>query len=240
MAVDFIYGVNPAIEVIQAARRKIFCVYVLEDVAETRLRRITALAEKSGVPLERVGKQRLFQMCNTTEHQGVVVETVAYPYTPFDQLQESRRLLLLDNVEDPQNVGAILRSAECFGWQGVLLSDKGVPGVYPSVVKASAGATEYLKICREHSANRYMRELKKAGFLIAALDEDGRVDVTQMTNPFNQPVLLVIGGENRSVGQLILNEADHVLRIPLAGNIKSLNASVAAGMAMYVLSRYVG
>ncbi len=176
-------------------------------------------------------------LSQSRDHQGVVLKTGLYPYTATDDLWDADRLLLLDNIEDPHNVGAILRSAEIFGFHAVLLSKRGVPEVYPSVVKVSAGATEFLRISKEHSANQYAQAAREKAYRIVALDAKGDCDLrTAAAESAGQRLLLVIGGEDKSVGQYILNMADRVARIEQHGRINSLNASVAASIAMFAFA----
>ena len=146
-----------------------------------------------------------------------------------------QRLLLLDNIEDPQNVGAILRSAEVFGFNGVCLPNRGVPEVYPSIVKVSAGATEFMQIARQFSANQYARKAAEEGYQIAALDMNGNTTLEAVRTAAPEKLMLTIGGEDKSVGQFILNMADHTIGIPQFGRVNSLNASVAAGIVMHAL-----
>jgi 23S rRNA (guanosine2251-2'-O)-methyltransferase len=147
-----------------------------------------------------------------------------------------KRILLLDNVEDPHNVGAVLRSAEIFGFRSVLMPVKGVPEIYPSVIKVSAGASEHLKIVRESATNVYVKKLQEdQGYTVVALDGAGKNSLEEVKNIDPERILLVIGGEDRSVGQFVLNKADFVVSIRQFGKINSLNASVAASIAMYAL-----
>ncbi len=235
MAEEYIYGVNPAGEVLRAGRRRVHKAYLQEGVAAPRMKKLASLLA-AAAPVERATKQRLGQICRSAEHQGVVLATDPYPYVPFESLLDRPRLLLLDNVEDPQNVGAILRSAEVFGWESVLLSARGVPAVYPSVVKASAGATEHLRIAQDHPANVYVQRLLENRFTVVALDENGKEPVAAIRERPPEKMLLVIGGEHRAVGQFILNQARHIVGIPQRGRVGSLNASVAAGIALYALA----
>lgn len=230
---DYLYGINPVFEAVGAQRRRIHRAFVAEGAAPNpRLRKLMALLADRQTPVERADKRRLFDLCRTTEHQGVVAETEPYPLVAFETLLGEPRLLLLDNVEDPQNVGAILRSAEFFGWPAVLLPVKGVPEIYPSVVKASAGAVEHLRIARDRSANAYLRRLREEQYTVVALDENGRESLSETAARSYDRLALVIGGEHRSVGQFILNAAQHVARIERRGRVQSLNASVAAGLAL--------
>ena len=233
---EYIYGINPAFEAVRAGRRKIYCAYIAETMRTAgRTGKLLELLKKAGAKSEFVSKGRLFDLCRTTEHQGVVVETESYPYSSFQQLLKHGNILLLDNIEDPQNAGAILRSAEVFGWRHVLLSNRGTPEIYPSVVKASAGATEYLQVARDHSANYYVREAVKNDFVIVALDSAGKTTINELNIPSASKIMLVIGGEHRGVGQLILNTAHYVVKIPTSGRISSLNASVAAGITLFLM-----
>lgn len=236
MSTEYIYGINPAFEVVRARRRAIRAAYLGPSGATgSRRRKLTELLNEAKVPMTAADKRKLFELCGTTEHQGIVLETEPYPYASFPDLQAAARLLLIDNVEDPQNVGAILRSAEVFGWQNILLARRGVPEVYPSVVKASSGATEYLRIARDHTANEYVKALLPLGFTLVALDARGRETVQQVARLSFKKLLLVIGGEHRAVGQHILNQAHHCVSLARSGRITSLNASVAAGIALFLL-----
>ena len=237
---EHIYGINPAFEVIRAGRRAVHGAFISETARKSaRTDKLLALLQKAGAPVEFVSKGRLFDLCRTTEHQGVVLETESYQYASFSGLVGRERLLLLDNIEDPQNAGAILRSAEAFGWRHVLFSNRGTPEIYPSVVKASAGATEYLEIARDHSANYFVREAIKNDYTVVALDGAGKTALDELRLQPGIKLMLVVGGEHSGVGQLILNTAHYVVRIPIRGKISSLNASVAAGIAMYLMGGIV-
>ncbi len=235
---EYIYGINPVFEVVRAGKRKVYEAYLNKATAhQSRLRKLSQYLEKSGIPVQSVDKQRLADLSrHNKDHQGVVLKTSPYPYQPSDTMWGRPRVLLLDNVEDPHNVGAILRSAEIFGFDSVLLSSKGVPDIYPSVVKVSAGATEFLDIAKDATANSYVRAAREENYQVLALDGSGKADVWAIRSELAEKVLVVIGGEDRSVGQYILNNADHVVSIGQRGRINSLNASVAAGICLYALS----
>jgi 23S rRNA (guanosine2251-2'-O)-methyltransferase len=164
------------------------------------------------------------------------MKTSLYKYEGLESVIGAKRILLLDNVEDPHNVGAVLRSAEIFGFKSVLLPVRGVPEIYPSVIKVSAGASEHLNIVRESASNVYVKKLQEEhGYTVVALDGEGKSTLDDVKNINPEKILLVIGGEDRSVGQFILNKADFVVAIKQFGKINSLNASVAASIAMYAL-----
>ncbi len=234
---EYIYGINPIFEVARSGRRKIYEAYLNQATArQPRLAKLAAVLEKQGIHVEWVDKQRLFELARSKEHQGAVLKTAPYPYVAFDDVLDKPRLLLLDNVEDPTNVGGIIRSAEIFGFHHICLPTKGTPDIYPSVVKVSAGASEHLHICRDHTANQYLKIALQNDYTVVALDGKGETLVQDIPVSDMERLFLVIGGEDKSVGQFILNEAHHVARIPMHGRVNSLNASVAAGIAMYQLS----
>lgn len=239
-SIEFLYGLNPVFEALRAGRRKIHSAFMSDVSARSgRQLKLKERFQRDGIPIEWCDKGRLHQLCGAKEHQGVVVRASLYPYASHQEIFASTppRIMLLDNVEDPHNVGAILRSAEVFGFDHVLLPQKGVPEVYPSVVKVSAGAAEFMHIARDCNANRYAQIAKEAGYTLAALDAKGTVDLVEFARTPPEKLLLVIGGEDKSVGQFILNLADAVLSVPMSGQVNSLNASVAAGIAMYELRR---
>ncbi|MFC1569272.1 TrmH family RNA methyltransferase [bacterium] len=233
---EYLYGINPAFEVIRAGKRHVFEAYLNKAASkQPRMRKLSQYLERMEIPIQWVDKGRIMELSGSKEHQGVALKTKPYPYHASDSLWDRSRILLLDNVEDPHNVGGILRSAEIFGFQTILLSLKGVPEIYPSVVKVSAGATEFLDIAKDASANHYVQTAKEKGFQIVALDGSGDTDIREVREKLSDKILVVIGGEDRSVGQFILNLADFVVAIQQTGRINSLNASVAAGIALFAL-----
>ena len=232
---EYIYGMNPAFEAVAAERRKITEAYICKS-NNPRLKKLIVLLEKKDISIKYVEKGKLIDLTRTRKHQGVVLSVSRYPYVNFETLLSENKLLLLDNIEDPHNLGAILRSAEVFGFNSVLLSRRGTPNVYPSVVKVSAGATEFLKITNDRSENAYVKKAIENGFTVVVLDEDGKSDISEIKTVNPEKLLLVIGGEDKSVGQFIINSADYVVAFKQYGRVSSLNASVAAGIAMYAFS----
>ncbi|MGC9450155.1 MAG: TrmH family RNA methyltransferase [Oceanipulchritudo sp.] len=235
-SVEFLYGLNPAFECLRAGRRKVLEAFINEQTAESpRLKILRRLLEEQEIPVTLTDKGRLHQLSASTEHQNVVLKTSRYPYVSHTECLHAPRVLLLDNVEDPHNVGAILRSAEVFGFHHILLPTRGVPEVYPSVSKVSAGAVEFLNIARDCNAVAYVKKALEAGYTVAALDAKGNVRLDDFAREVPVPLLVVIGGEDKGVGQFILNHATVTLAIPQSGRINSLNASVAASLTLYAL-----
>jgi len=232
-----VYGVNPAFEVLRAGRRTVREAYLNRSSADSpRLRKLAALLQARNIPHRLVEKGQLIDLTGSRDHQGVALVTDPYPYVPFAELLGQPRLVLLDNIEDPHNVGAVIRSAEVLGFNGLLLPRRGSPGILPSVLKASAGACEFLSIAINCAANQYVKIAKEEGYHIAALDGKGQTSLEELQRRLPRKLLLVVGGEDKGVGQFILNEADDVISIPRRGQVSSLNASVAAGIALAALA----
>jgi len=233
---EYLYGINPAFEAVRAGRRRIYQAFLNESSRNhPRLKKLAAFLDARDIPIEWVERGRVLDLSSSRENQGVVLKTSPYPYAASDELLAGDRLLLLDNVEDPHNVGAILRCAEVFGFHQVLLTRKGTPEVYPSVVKVSAGATEFLSIAKDRSATQYVQAALERSFTLVALDAKGTTPLESLQGAEMARLLLVIGGEDKSVGQFILNQAHHIASIEQRGRVNSLNASVAAGIAMHAL-----
>lgn len=234
---SIVYGVNPAFEVIRAGRRTVIEGYLNRSSADSpRLRKLATLLESRKIPFRLVEKGQLIDLSGTRDHQGVVLLAQPYPYVLFAELIGKRRLVLLDNIEDPHNVGAIIRSAEVLGFDGLLLPRRGTPGMLPSVLKASAGAGEFLPIAINCSANQYIKIAKQEGYHIAVLDARGETTLDELQRRLPDRLLLVVGGEEKGAGQFIVNEAHDVVSIPRRGRVDSLNASVAAGIALAALA----
>ncbi len=236
-SIEYVYGINPCFEVIRGKKRKIYKAYIGEkSLNNPRIKKLVEFLKKSDVPIEWTNRERLNQLSGATDNQGAVIRASVYKYDSLEEVAGAEKILLLDNVEDPHNVGAILRSAEIFGFNTILMPVKGVPEVYPSVIKVSAGASEHVRIVRESNSNSYVRKLQEEhGYKVIALDEKGTVPLNGIREVVKDKILLVIGGEDKSVGQYILNRADFVVSIEQSGKINSLNASVAASIAMFVL-----
>lgn len=235
---EFLFGLNPAFETLRANRRKVYGAYLNQaNRNHPRMGKLTALLAERGIKAQWLEKGRLTDVCRTGEHQGVVLEVSPYPYVGPEQVLTHESVCLLDNLEDPHNVGAILRSAEVFGFKGVFLPSRGSPEIYPSVVKAAAGAAEFLDVCHSLTAVQATQKLLEAGFALVALDMHGKVDLTELPISAGARVCLVAGGEDRGVGQYVLNNAHHVVRLRQSGKVNSLNASVAAGIALHALAQ---
>ena len=198
-------------------------------------------AKKSDTILQYVKKERLDQMSDTGKHQGVLAYLAAYEYAEVEDMlalarerKEAPFLILLDNIEDPHNLGAIIRTANQAGAHGVIIPKRRAAGLTATVAKASAGALHYTPVARVTNLGQTIEELKEKGLWFACADLDGE---TMYQCSLTGPIGLVIGSEGEGVGRLIREKCDFIVRIPMFGQIDSLNASVAAGVLAYEIVR---
>jgi 23S rRNA (guanosine2251-2'-O)-methyltransferase len=235
---EALYGTHAVLEALRAQKRNAVELQLDENAPRERFQPLIRAANDYGVRVHTCSKHELFESCGSKQHQGAVLITTSYPYSPLtDEVFTRPRLLLLDNIEDPRNAGAILRSAHLFGFNTILLPLKGGAGIYASVVKTSAGASEHLDIIQAANSTKYFQRARKAGYRTVALDARGDTVLSEIPVDDSRPLFMILGGEDKRIGQFILNESEIVARIPQQGNINSLNASVAAGIALYHFSQ---
>ncbi len=239
---EFLYGRHAVLECLRANRRKAQRVLIAEGVKDAPiLRELTALAGERHVPVTRVARPLLDRISD--HHQGVALETSAYPYTTIDdmlalagQRSEPPLLLILDTLQDPQNFGNLIRTAEGVGAHGVIIPERRSAAVTPAVVNASAGATEHLRIAQVVNLAREVETLKAREVWIAALQDDPRAQMFYASD-LRGPLALIVGSEGEGVSRLLRERADFVLKLPMRGQIASLNASVAGAVALYEILR---
>jgi 23S rRNA (guanosine2251-2'-O)-methyltransferase len=235
--VDILYGVHPVAECIRAGRRRVDRIWVSDES------RLNELAQAAGcsrnLKVDRLSRQALNNKAGTQNHQGVAAQFSDYPYVDWQDLLTHDRpplLLLLDNLTDPQNVGAILRSALCAGATGVTLRKHHAARITPAVVKASAGASEHLQVALVPNQAMVLREAADSGFACAALAMDGE-SIWEADLNWRGPLAIVVGAEGRGVSPLVASLCESKLRIPMAPGFDSLNASVAASLALFEAAR---
>ena len=243
---ETIYGRNAVCECLRAGRRRVYKLVLAQGVKETGLvAEVVALAHQAKVAIERVERAALDRI-GTVNHQGVAAEVSAYPYTDLGEIltQAERRdeppfLLLLDCLEDPQNLGTLLRTAEVAGVHGIVIPKRRAVGVTPAVVNASAGATEHLWVTRVTNLARTIEKLKERGVWVVGLED---LPQAQFYSQFDLsgPLALVVGSEGRGMRRLVLESCDVVLRLPMRGHVGSLNAAVAGSIALYEVWRQRG
>ncbi len=235
---EFIYGRNPVYECLRAGRRQVFRLQVAEGVQEKgRLVEILALASKAKVPLEKLARSRLDKLSES--HQGVALEVSAYPYiTLEDILQNARQqneplfVLVLDTLQNPQNLGTLLRTAEAVGVHGVLVPSHRAAGITPAVVSASAGATEHMLVAQANLAQS-IAELKEADAWVVGLDESEESLPPDKVR-LDGALVMVVGGEGEGIRPLVRQSCDFLMRLPMQGKVESLNAAVAGSVALYL------
>ena len=207
------------------------------EVAELR-----GLLLKRGVPFREMDRDALDELCEGGNHQGVALRTGGFPYISFEQVihdvKESDRalVLILDHIEDPQNVGSLLRTADAAGVTAVVLPEDRASGVTPGVVRASAGAAEHMRVAKVVNLVRAMKELQECGAWITGLDF-GPDAKTYTSIDFKGRVGLVIGSEGKGISRLVRESCDFIACLPMKGRVESLNAGVAGAIALYEIVR---
>jgi 23S rRNA (guanosine2251-2'-O)-methyltransferase len=234
---EVLYGLHSVEEAVKAGRRRFDQVLVARERDDLRLERLVALCREAGLHVRREAREQLTQLAQTPAHQGVVALVHPQEFLTIEDLFEparpdARRLLLaLDGVEDPQNLGALLRVADGAGVDGVLLTERRSAPLSPVAVKASAGAAEHLRIARVVNLVRALEELKRRNLWIIGLDERGQTDYDQFD--LTGDCVLVLGREGAGLHDLVRRSCDHLLRIPMSGGVSSLNVSAAGAVVLY-------
>jgi 23S rRNA (guanosine2251-2'-O)-methyltransferase len=236
---EVLYGLHPVEEAVKAGRRRFDHVLVARERHDERLERLVALCRQAGVRVQQESRDELTKLAETPTHQGVVALvhpqdslTIEDLYAPAPALPGARRLLLaLDGVEDPQNLGALLRVADGAGVDGVILTERRSAPLSPVAIKASAGAAEHLRIARVVNMVRSLEELKRHNLWVIGLDEHGTADYDEFD--FTGDCVLVLGREGEGLHDLVRRSCDHMLRIPMAGGVSSLNVSTAGAVVLY-------
>lgn len=235
---EFIYGRNPVYESLLAKRRDFFRLQAAEGVQDKgRLASILELAAKRNIPVERVPRARLDNI--NESHQGVALEASAYPYMGLEDILEKAKtrgepifVLILDTLQNPQNLGTIIRTAEAVGVHGVLIPTHRAAEITPAVVSASAGACEHMLVARANLAQAIV-ELKEANAWVVGLDESPE-SKTPSEVRLDGALVMVVGSEGEGIRPLVRKSCDFLLRLPMEGIIESLNAAVAGSVALYL------
>ena len=240
---EVLYGVHPVEEALKAGRRRFDYVLVAHERQDDRLERLVDLCRQAGVQVRQEAREQLTQLAQTPAHQGVVAMVRPQEFLDIEDLfvppagkpGTARLLLALDGVEDPQNLGALLRVADGAGVDGVVLTERRSAPLSPVAVKASAGAAEHLRIARVVNLVRAREELKTHNLWIIGLDaspgERGQTDYDRFD--LTGDCVLVLGREGAGLHDLVRRTCDHLLRIPMAGGVSSLNVSAAGAVVLY-------
>ena len=237
MREDLIIGRNAVIEALKSDRT-IECVYVSKGDLEGSIKVALGLAKDRGVVIKEADRRKLDTMCDGLNHQGIVARVTPFKYCEVnDILEDAKRkeqqpfIVILDEIEDPHNLGSIIRTAELCGVHGIIIPKRRNVGVTSTVYKCSAGAIEHMKIAKVTNINATIDMLKEQGIWIYGADIDGK-DYSYNTD-FSGPCALIIGSEGKGISSLTLKKCDLLVKITMIGKINSLNASVAGGIMMY-------
>jgi 23S rRNA (guanosine2251-2'-O)-methyltransferase len=233
---EVLYGVHSVEEALKAGRRRFDHVLVARERDDLRIDKLVAALRQAGIRVRQESRDQLSLIAKTPAHQGVVALVRPQEFLTIEDLfaapSTSRRLLLaLDGVEDPQNLGALLRVADGAGVDGVILTERRSAPLSPVAVKASAGAAEHLRIARVVNLVRALEDLKQRNIWAIGLDERGQSDYDQFD--FSGDCVLVLGREGAGLHDLVRKTCDHLLRIPMAGGVSSLNVSAAGAVVLY-------
>jgi len=223
-------GIHPVAEALRA-KHSLERLLVAQGAGGPRLQEIIDLARRASIPVRFEPRAALDRLAGTSAHQGVVALGAAQKYTDLDGLAPCEMLVVLDGVEDPHNLGAIIRTAHAAGAGAVVIPERRAAGVTDVVAKAAAGALEHLPVVRVTNINRALEELKQRGFWIYGLDERGTVTYDRVE--YASPAAVVLGGEGKGLHEQVRKHCDALVRIPVAGRIASLNVSVAAGVMLF-------
>jgi 23S rRNA (guanosine2251-2'-O)-methyltransferase len=246
MQEEIIYGINPVKEALRGQRRA-FELFVAEGTSDQRVEKLLRLANETGVPVRRRQRRDLQRLCATEHHQGVALRVEAFAYADLDDQLASWKeqggealVVVLDGIQDPHNLGALIRTAACAGARCVIIPKDRAVGVSPTVEKVAAGATETVPVAQVTNIATALEQLKGAGFWIYGADEKSGSSLYQQKLTGN--IAFVIGGEGEGIRPLVRKKCDVIFSIPLPGGISSLNASVAGGIALFeaVRQRLVG
>lgn len=242
MEEEIIGGKHSVIEALKSGRT-INKIWVAENAQKHLTQPIIIEAKKLGVVIQQVDKRKLDQLAPGVQHQGVVAQVAPYAYAEVEDILQAAEnkgeppfILLLDEIEDPHNLGSILRTADCTGVHGVIVPKRRSAQVTATVSKTSAGAAEYVPVARVTNLAQTIDSLKEKGIWVVGTDVSAAAGIYE-TNVFDGPVAIVIGNEGKGMGRLIREKCDVLIKLPMNGRINSLNASVAAGVVMYEVLR---
>ncbi|MDJ0755985.1 MAG: 23S rRNA (guanosine(2251)-2'-O)-methyltransferase RlmB [Ardenticatenaceae bacterium] len=236
---EFLIRRNPVLEALRGRRRPLYRLWVQKDGPSKLLRPILQQAHQVNIEVREVGKQKLGNLCQSGDHQGVVLEAGGYRYAEISDmlaLAESKNeqpfILIFDLVQGTYNVGTLLRSADVCGVHGVIMQTRRAPDINPTIVQHSQGATEHLHIAQVTNLSQAIGELKGQDIWVAGLDIDeggyswGEIDL-------NRPLALVVGHEGEGLRRRVREQCDFIFRLPMKGHVDSLNAAVAGSVALY-------
>jgi len=237
---EIIFGIHAVEEALAARGRGFEYVALASGRGDARLQKVAQLCRSAGVPVRTMPRDQLTRLARTANHQGVVAVAAEKRYSDLEDLLAHKRaqhafLIVLDGIEDPHNLGAIIRTAEGAGADGIVIPERRAVAVTATVVKASAGASEYLPVAKVTNIGRTLEELKEHNIWTVGLDERGDKSYDQLD--YKMDCALVLGAEGHGLHEQIRKKCDFLVSIPMLGKVPSLNVSVAAAIVMYEVAR---
>ncbi len=223
-------GIHPVAEALRSGH-PLERLLIAQGAGGPRVQEIIDLARRNSVPVRFEPRNALDRLAGSSAHQGVVALGAAKKYAELDAATSSELVVVLDGVEDPHNLGAIVRTAHAAGAGSIVIPERRAAGITDVVAKAAAGALEHLPVVRVTNVNRTLEELKERGYWIYGLDERGTEDYRKVD--YGSPTAFVLGGEGNGLHEQVRKHCDLLVRIPMAGKISSLNVSVAAGVVLF-------
>ena len=243
---EILYGHHPIVEALKAGRRSIVEIFLASDKSSPRLASIADKAYAGNIPLSKVSSARLSALAGSERHQGMCARVSGFSYTGLDEVLKGAAtekadrsapvcLLLLDTIQDPHNLGALIRTAYCAGVDGVVIPKDRCATPSPAVSRISAGALEHTRLVRITNLVKTISALKSKGLWVSGLDR--AAGDTLFSTDFNVPLAIVVGSEEKGLRPLVKKNCDMLIGIPQMGEVDSLNASVAGGIVMYEVFR---
>jgi 23S rRNA (guanosine2251-2'-O)-methyltransferase len=237
---NYIYGINSVAEAVKARGRAFSWVGVAQERHDLRLKHIVDECRRQGIAVRFVSRAELDRMAGNNAHQGVVAVTSAKQYNDLEDVVVSKRgehslIVVLDGIEDPHNLGAILRTADAAGADGVVIPERRAASVTAIVAKTSAGASEHLPVAKVTNIARTLEQLKDRNIWIVGLDERGKQTYDSLD--YKMDCAVVLGSEGKGLHDLVAKKCDFLVSIPMLGKVSSLNVSVAAGVMLYEVVR---
>jgi 23S rRNA (guanosine2251-2'-O)-methyltransferase len=244
---EILYGRQPVRETLRAGRRQTFKLLLARGMKPTAVvAEILSLAKQANVPVQEVDRRELDRLGGEVNHQGLAAEVSGYPYVDLATLLDASRrtgeapfLLLLDHVQDPQNLGSLLRTAEAVGVHGVVIPSRRAAEVTPAAVRASAGAAEHVRVAQVTNLVRAMEQMKADAVWLTGLEALPEAQL-YTTASLTGPLGLVVGSEGQGLARLVRETCDFLIRLPICGQVESLNAGVAGAIALYEVRRQRG
>jgi 23S rRNA (guanosine2251-2'-O)-methyltransferase len=223
-------GIHPIVEALRV-RRPVERILIARGAGGHRLQEVIDLARTAGIPVRFEDRSALDRLAGVKSHQGVVALGSEKKYAELDDVASAELLVVLDGVEDPHNLGAVIRTAHAAGAGAVMIAERRAAGLTETVAKAAAGALEHLPVVRVVNINQTLRSLKAQGYFVYGLDEKGEQTYDAVDWPGK--TVIVMGAEGKGLHDLVKKNCDALVRIPMAGNIASLNVSVATGIVLF-------